>query len=53
VDPPPAPVTWRFDIESAGHHGAARVILMQSFDVAGALPGHPIRVGWRQLDAAP
>jgi len=53
VDPPPAPVTWRFDIESAGRHGAARVVLMQSFDVEGALPGQPRRVGWRQVDDAP
>lgn len=53
VAPPPGPVTWRFDIESAGRHGAARVTLVQSFDVQGALPGAPQLVGWRQADPAP
>lgn len=53
VDPLGGPVDWRFEIESAGEHGAARVTLLQAFDVSGALPGDPQPAGWRQLEPPP
>lgn len=53
VDPHGGPVEWRFEIESAGEHGAARVTLLQSFDVTGALPGEPRPAGWRRLEPSP
>lgn len=53
VDPLGGPVDWRFEIESAGEHGAARVTLLQAFDVSGALPGDPRPAGWRLLEPPP
>lgn len=53
VDPHGGPVDWRFEIESAGEHGAARVTLLQAFDVSGALPGEPRPAGWHRLEPSP
>jgi hypothetical protein len=53
VDPIGGAVTWRFEIESTGRHGAAAVSLVQAFDVLGALPGEPARAGWRRMGAEP
>lgn len=53
VDPLGGPVQWRFEIESSGAHGAARVTLVQAFDVTGALPGDARLAGWRLVEPAP
>lgn len=53
LDPLGGPVDWRFEIESRGEHGAARVTLLQAFEVTGALPGDPQRAGWRQVEPSP
>lgn len=50
VDPFGMPVEWRFEIESTGESGAARVTLLQAFAVSGALPGDPQPAGWRQVE---
>lgn len=53
VDPLGGPVDWRFEIESRGEYGAARVTLLQAFDVTGALPGDPRLAGWHQQEPPP
>jgi hypothetical protein len=53
IDPLGGPVHWRFEIESAGEDGAARALLLQGFEVAGALPGEPVLTWWRQGEPEP
>jgi type II secretory pathway component PulK len=53
VDPLGTITEWRFEIESSGQSGAARVTLVQAFDVSGSLPGEPRLAGWHLMDPLP
>jgi hypothetical protein len=53
IDPYGGEVEWHFEIESAGRDGAARVTLVQGFQVQGALPGEPGLTWWRRGEPAP
>lgn len=53
LDPLSGAVDWHFEIESTGQDGAARVTLLQAFNVTGELPGQARPTWWRQAEAAP